>query len=187
MRFFPHGFSSSVVLYADYATRAVTASYLNNTGSVLYAVGEASLALNISGARGAAGSNFATAPGPTGATGATGEAGKRGDSIFLLSASWHAGAACSSPPVSCTAVITFTANKNPETGAWRCNFGIPAATYYSTDPLAPQNGISPMYTDQLCTQKIRSGSTLGAGPLNRIFTVDVNSTASVRATCGSSE
>jgi hypothetical protein len=44
-----------------------------------------------------------------------------------------------------------------------------------------------MYTDQLCTQKIRSGSTLGAGPLNRIFTVDVNSTASVRATCGSSE
>lgn len=158
MQFYPHNISTTLVGSAVSASLSLSGSFINNFAAVaINTVATASLALNITGSRGADGTG-AVVVGPKGATGTRGVTGFRGDSIFLLSGSWHSGASCTPPPASCYA---FDFGSSYSFGGVRyCDFGS-VITYYSTDAVLAA-GSSPIYFNSICTSLASNQTTLGA-------------------------
>lgn len=154
MRFYPHNISSNIVGQATSASLAQLTTYLNNFTDISVAVNTASLALNISGSAGTAGTDY-TKTGDTGPVGDRGVTGPRGKSIYLLSGSWNTG---SCTPVSC---YEYSFGDSYVVGGTRyCDFGTPTS-YYSTDSVLSA-GSSPMYYNSICTSLAINVSNLGA-------------------------
>lgn len=153
MQFYPHNIPVSTIGSAVTASLSITGSLINNFAAIpINTVNTASLALNISGSSGANGSNF-TVTGPKGPTGDRGETGYRGDSIFLLSASWS-GSACGGGGGTCNAFTLY--NIGP--GFDECRTDQGSATYYSTSSAAIINSNivgtandAILYTNSTCT------------------------------------
>jgi hypothetical protein len=158
MQFYPHNISTALVGSSVSASLALSGSFINNFEAIpINTVATASLALNITGSRGADGTG-AVVVGPKGATGTRGVTGFRGDSVFLLSGSWHSGAPCTAPPVNCYA---FDFGASYSVGGVRyCDFGS-VLTYYSTDSTLSA-GSSPIYFNSICTTLAANQTTLGA-------------------------
>jgi hypothetical protein len=157
MQFYPHNISVSVVGSAVSASLALSGSLINNFSAIpVNTIDTASLALNITGSRGADGTGAAVS-GPKGATGTRGVTGFRGDSIFLLSSAWS-GSACAAPPVNC---YSFEFGDTYSVGGNRfCDFEN-TTTYYSTDAILSA-GSSPMYYNSICTNLASNANPLGA-------------------------
>ena len=158
MQFYPHNISVSVVGSAVSASLSLSGSLINNFSAIpVNTIDTASLALNITGSRGADGTGAAIS-GPKGATGTRGVTGFRGDSILLLSSAWS-GSACAAPPVNCyahTFYPTYTLG-----GTRFCDFSDYNETYYSTD-LNLNSGTSVMYYNSVCTSIASNANPLGA-------------------------
>jgi hypothetical protein len=188
MRFFPHNVPTGQVYSAVSASLALSSSLINNFTAtpVSMRVNTASLALNISGARGADGTSVAVY-GPTGPTGPQGVNGFRGNSVYLLSGSWHSGSPCTTPPANCYTVLLYGVI-NAGGGNYACDFSnnppTNPTTYYTTDVTAdPTTGI-PMFVDQYCAQPVAANSILGAwNATNQVIQADAGSLSGVLATC----
>lgn len=170
MQFYPHNISTSLVGSAVSASQAQSTLFLNNFSAMsINIVNTASVALNITGSRGADGTSI-TVPGPKGPAGARGVTGFRGNSVFLLSGSWHSGAACSTPPANCFEhrfYPTYVIGGNRF-----CDFSDYYDTYYSTD-LNLQNGVSKIYFNEICTTLASNAIPLGAyGPTSTAYNTD---------------
>lgn len=153
MRFYPHNISSNIVGQATTASLAQLTTYLNNFIDISVTVNTASLALNISGSTGAAGSDYTTV-GATGPTGDRGVTGPRGNSIYLLSGSWNTG---SCTPTAC---YPFSFGDTYSVAGTRyCDFATPT-TYYSTDATLSA-GSSTIYYNSTCTI-LANNITVGA-------------------------
>lgn len=178
MQFYPHNTPIISVANAVSASIANTGSLINNFSAItINIVNTASVALNITGSPGTAGTNLAVI-GPTGNTGLRGETGYRGNSIFLLSGSWNTDP-CSAPVV-CYGGFTLQ-NVGPNIG--ECGSSQGSAVYYSNfsgqltasiDPYVPaisdnsaDNSI--LYTDSSCTA-VASNVSVHNG--SRIFYTD---------------
>ncbi len=106
MQFYPHNISISEVGTAVSASLTATGSLINNFAALtIKVINTASLALNITGSRGADGTNVAVS-GPKGATGDQGLQGYRGNNIYLLSSGWN-DSVCGGPPVTCYGPFTL--------------------------------------------------------------------------------
>lgn len=183
MQFYPHNLPVTSIATAVSASLARTGSLITNFSAVgVTLVNTASLALNISGSRGAAGTNIAVI-GPTGPTGLRGDTGYRGGNIFLLSGSWNVGTCggggggCGSGP--------YTLN-NIGPGAGECGSTQGSSTYWSsyagnlltvgTDSTASNDADdSILYINNVCTSpainvSVHNGSTIfytdGAGVIS---------------------
>lgn len=181
MQFYPHQLSTTSVGTAVSSSIARTGSLIANFSAIsVTTISTASLALNISGAKGTDGTG-ASVTGPKGATGPRGVTGFRGNSVFLLSGSWNIGSCAS--PISCYP-YQF-GNVILSEGQYICDFGS-LATYYSSDPSAMQTGTSPMYYNSTCTSPVTSVSIIGAyGIDNTVYGTNASATASFVSTCNS--
>ena len=151
MRFYPHNIPSTVVGSAVSASTAVSASFINNFAGI--AINTASLALNITGSTGTNGTSVAVT-GPQGPTGNRGVTGPRGNSIYLLSASWS-GSACGGSGDPCNGPITLYAI-GP--GFDECRTDQGTGIYYTTSSLSILNSNmvgdadgTILYTNSGCT------------------------------------
>lgn len=172
MQFFPHNTAISKVFSAVSASSVLSASRINNFAAVPVIAAQrvvtASFALNITGSRGTDGTSVAVY-GPTGLTGDRGLQGFRGDSIYLLSASWHdfASTPCAPLPPNCYPLSFYSVNEIGG-GQWNCDFGTnppynPTTLYTTTDPdTTPFGNGFPMYTDEFCTNQVAQQYVLGA-------------------------
>jgi hypothetical protein len=170
MQFYPHNISTTLVGNAVSASLSLSGSFINNFAAItVNRVNTASLALNITGSRGADGTGAAV-PGPKGATGTRGVTGFRGDNILLLSSAWS-GSACAAPPVNCYA---FDFGNTYSLGGVRsCDFGN-IVTYYSTDSTLSA-GSSPMYYNDICTNLASNANPLGAyGPTSTAYSTNAS-------------
>lgn len=151
MEFYPHNIPIIYIASAVSASRTNTGSLIANFSAIaINTVNTASVALNITGSPGTAGTHFAVI-GPTGNTGPQGETGYRGDSIFLLSGSWNTNA-CSGTPVPPICYGAYTLYNVAPGGDCPTNIG--SSLYYSnyfdlTSSAAP-NGFK-LYSDETCT------------------------------------
>lgn len=180
MQFYPHNVPVTSIATAVSASLARTGSLITNFSAVgVTLVNTASLALNISGSRGAAGTSIAVI-GPTGSIGPRGDTGYRGGNIFLLSGSWNVGT-CT--PGTCTGPYTLN-NIGP--GAGECGNTQGSSTYWSsyagnlltvgTDSTASNDADdSILYINNVCTSpainvSVHNGSTIfytdGAGVIS---------------------
>lgn len=181
MQFYPHNTPVTLIGNAVSASAAVTGSFINNFSAIpITTVDSASIALNITGSRGTDGASFAVA-GPKGSQGIRGVTGFRGNSVFLLSGSWHSGAACSTPPANCYEhrfYPTYTVGGNRF-----CDFSDYYDTYYSTD-LNLQNGVSKIYFNGICTTVASNAIPLGAyGPTATAYNTDGTGTLQAIESC----
>ena len=149
MQFYPNNVSVTEVGFAVSASKARSGSLINNFAAVPIT---ASFALNIVGSAGAAGTNAGPISGPKGAQGSRGVTGPRGNSVYLLSSSWHdeskGGASCSSAPASCYEYTFYSAYVVG--GTRYCDFGSTNITVYSTDSTLSATS-SPMFYNNVCT------------------------------------
>lgn len=142
MQFFPHRTTLGVIGQATTASRSAYAELINNFSTI--PVDTASIALNITGSTGLAGSNF-TAIGPQGPQGTQGPRGPRGDHVYLLSVAWD-----QAPPeeeeicYELTPVGTSTFN-DPD---YSCDFGT-TVSYYSTSSILTDGTV--LYYDSGCS------------------------------------
>jgi hypothetical protein len=170
MQFYPHNISTALIGNAVSASTAATGSFINNFSAIpINTVNTASLALNITGSRGADGTSVAVV-GPKGATGTRGVTGFRGNSILLLSSEWHSGPPCDPVPVDCYSHVfypTFVLGNERF-----CAFEEPGQTYYSTD-LTLIDGSSKIYYNDICTTLASNSNPLGAyGPTAFAYSTD---------------
>lgn len=158
MLFFPNNISAVETSFAVSASFARSASLIEKFALVPVT---ASLALNITGSAGTNGTNGGPISGPKGPQGSRGVTGPRGNSVYLISSSWHdatkGGASCASAPANC---YEYTFYSSYVVGGTRyCDFGSPNITIYSTD-----SGLSvgsPMFFNSVCTNPANN-QTLGA-------------------------
>jgi len=209
MQFYPNNIPASTLASAVSASFAQTSSLINNFAAVsISIVGTASIALNLTGSTGTNGTSAGPVSGSKGAQGFRGVTGPRGNSVYLLSSSWHdagnAGASCSTPaPSNCWSVELFVAYET--SGEYSCDFsttpGYNPTTYYttsgSTQNLVNSNfGIGfPLYTNNTCTDTLASilsgfvtfPAVIGAhlsNNKNEVYAVTSLSTSSLAGTCG---
>lgn len=159
MRFYPNNVSINELAFAVSASIARSGSLIEKFAAVPIT---ASLALNIRGSTGTAGTNAGPISGSKGAQGQRGVTGLRGNSVYLLSSSWHdeskGGASCASAPANC---YEYTFYSSYVVGGTRyCDFGSPNITVYSTDA-GLSAGSSPMFFNSVCTNPANN-QTLGA-------------------------
>lgn len=169
MQFYPHNISTTIIGNAVSASLSLSGSLINNFAAIaINMVSTASVALNITGSRGANGTG-AVVPGPQGATGTRGVTGFRGDNILLLSSAWS-GSACPTPPVDC---YSHTFYPTYRIGGERfCDFGDSGIPYYSTD-FNLSAGSSPIYYNNICTNLATNANPLGAyGPTATAYSTD---------------
>lgn len=136
MDYFPNRTPLTTVGQATSASLAALATYIGNFSQL--SVNTASLALNISGAAGTNGSNY-TKLGATGSQGAQGGVGYRGDSVYLLSASWSVGSPQTCHEIAGVGIAVATST---------CDFSTPS-TYYANASSVVNGTI--MYYDSSCT------------------------------------
>jgi hypothetical protein len=180
MQFFPHNIPVTSVASAVSASTAVSASYLNNFAAAsVNVVNTASLALNIIGSAGATGTG-ASVTGPKGPQGIRGVTGFRGDSVYLLSASWYDGSPCGAPPVTCIGYGFGLAYV--ESNTWVCPDGAITTTYRTTSPTFT-TGIA-MFTDNNCTEPAPDIPVIGYY-LGNIYGITSGQLIQV-STCGAS-
>jgi hypothetical protein len=172
MQFFPHNIPTSKVYGAISASSALSSSLINNFAAVPVVasqrVSTASVALNITGARGTDGTSVAIY-GPTGSVGDRGVTGFRGNSIYLLSASWHdfASTPCAPIPPACYSLEFYTVYEIGG-GLYSCDFSEtppynPTTLYTTTDPnVTPFDSGFPMFQDSLCTTQVGQYYIMGA-------------------------
>lgn len=204
MEFFPKNAQVGSIGFATSASLAKTGSFIQNFAALSVT---ATIALNQTGSAGVNGTSAAGPAGPKGARGATGVTGPRGDSVYLISSSWHdaskVGASCSTPaPTNCWEVPLYAAYYL--FGSYSCDFSTNAfnpTTYYTTTG-ASQAYVDAnfgagfdLYTNNTCTDTVASAlsgfvtfpAVLGAhagNGLNTVYTVQSNSTSSVGDVCG---
>lgn len=143
MDFFPHDIQITILPTATSASKTQLADYLNNFLS--FNVATASMALNVTGSPGAAGTNQ-TFIGPTGSVGPVGVTGFRGNNVYLLSGSWATGSCAGG---SCYSVLFGTQYANKT-----CNFDVPTQYYMNT--IVPQDGVTVIFYDNICTSPATS-------------------------------
>lgn len=206
MQFFPHNLPLTSVATAVSASFTRTGSFIANFSAIAVTrVDTASLALNLTGSAGTAGTNYGPIVGPKGAQGNRGVTGPRGDSVYLLSSSWHdenkAGASCASnppAPANCWTVKLYPAYNI--FGNYTCAFGNVPATYY-TNSGSSQDDVDfnfgagfPLYANETCTdplapiiaQFVTFPAALGAhseNQLNLVYGVTSLSTSSIIDNC----
>ena len=118
MQFYPHNIPSTFVGQAVSASRADTGSLINNFSAIpITTIATASIALNISGSRGADGTSQSVI-GPKGDTGTRGVTGPRGNSVFILSGSWHTGSPCGAGSATCYEVKNWNPYSTSGTIRW---------------------------------------------------------------------
>lgn len=201
MQFYPNNIPISTITSAVSASFALTSSLINNFAAIsVTIVDTASVGLNLTGSAGLAGSNSGgPIPGPKGAQGFRGVTGFRGNSVYLLSSSWHdeskVGAACSAPPANCFDVNLYTAFTAVEEGEFFCDFsqGQFNPTEYYTTLGDSQEFVDvnfdegfPLYTNDTCTDPVASEGILGAhleNGENTVYGVNSLSTSSLAGTC----
>lgn len=166
MQFYPHRVPLTSVGSAVSSSITATSSFIANFASI--PVTTASLALNISGSTGTNGTNT-NFPGPKGERGPRGVTGFRGDSVFLLSGSWHSGASCGTP-APCYAYSFAAVNQQQELQTF-CDYGT-LATYYSTvaSLLTPTEGGQQMYSNDTCTAPLGALTLGGYAGNNKVAT-----------------
>lgn len=149
MQFYPNNIAVNELGFAVSASIARTGSLIQTFAAVPVT---ASLALNITGSTGAAGTSAGPISGPKGAQGPRGVAGPRGNSVYLISSSWHdatkGGASCASAPANCYEYTFYTSYAVD--GTRYCDFGSPNITVYSTDSTLSAAS-SPMFLNSVCT------------------------------------
>jgi hypothetical protein len=207
MQFYPNNISANELGFAVSSSIAKTGSFIANFAAIsVTTVNTASLALNITGSAGAAGTN-ASLTGPKGPQGARGVTGPRGDSVYLISSSWHdatrMGASCSTPaPTNCWTVNLYAAYE--VFGNYSCDFSTNAfnpTTYYTTTG-ASQAYVDanfganfPLYVNNTCTDTLASAlSGLVTFPAivgthvengqNSVYSVTSLSSSSLAGICG---
>jgi hypothetical protein len=160
MQFYPHNISTTLVGNAVSASLSLSGSFINNFAAItVNRVNTASLALNITGSRGA-----------------------DGDNILLLSSAWS-GSACAAPPVNCYA-FDF-GNTYSFGGVRSCDFGN-IVTYYSTDSTLSA-GSSPMYYNNICTNLASNANPLGAyGPTSTAYSTNASGILQAIEACNES-
>jgi hypothetical protein len=167
MQFFPHNTPLSLTSTAISASTTVTASLIANFAS--FNVSTASIALNITGSPGPAGTNY-TKTGESGSQGDKGDTGYRGNSVFLLSSSWSTGSCVG---VTCYSFSFISAKRGI------CDPSI-TTTYYST-----LNSIidatTPIYYNAICTTPVISASLGAFGGIR--WSTNTLGTASYIAPC----
>lgn len=211
MQFFPHNLPLTNVATAVSASFTRTGSFIANFSAIAVTrVDTASIALNLTGSSGVAGTNYGPIVGPKGAQGNRGVTGPRGDSVYLLSSSWHdeskAGASCAGnppAPANCWTVKLYAAYEL--FGEFTCDFsntpGYNPTTYY-TNQGASQAYVDanfgadfPLYVNETCTDPLAPilapyvtfPATLGAhseNGQNTVYAVTSLSTSSIAGTCG---
>lgn len=182
MQFYPHRISSNVVGFAISASIAQSGSLIANFSAIpVNTISTASVALNITGSAGANGTG-GSVTGPTGPTGIRGVTGPRGHSVFLLSASWS-GSACGGAPVNCYE-YQFATVYNIDEMTWTCDFGNPL-NIYSTDSPSLTLDVSPLYSNNTCTEPIINSAYVG-GYANNVWGTDSYGTGSFVFFCSNS-
>lgn len=181
MQFYPHNISLTTVAQAVSASRALSGSFINNFAAIpVTTVATASVALNITGSRGADGTGIVVV-GPTGSRGPSGVRGFSGKSIFLLSSSWHnfGTQPCATPPAQCDPITFGSVSRN---GAeYICDFGS-TITYYVTASFTA-SAANVLYYDNICTTKATSLTPAGAYD-SIVYNTDANGSTAVSTTCG---
>lgn len=163
MEFYPHNIPLTNVASAVSASFARTGSFIANFAAIeVTRVATASVGLNLTGSTGVAGTGAGPVPGPKGAQGNRGVTGPRGDSVYLLSSSWHdptkVGASCDTPvPETCNEIVFGSSYQLG--GVWYCDFGVPN-TYYTTDVIFVEG--SPLYYNSNCTTGVGTVANVGA-------------------------
>jgi len=204
MEFFPKNAQVGSIGFATSASLAKTGSLIQNFAALSVT---ATVALNQVGASGTNGTSAAGPAGPKGARGATGVTGFRGDSVYLISSSWHdatkVGASCGTPaPTNCWEVKLYAAYE--AFGQYTCDFTTNAfnpTTYYTTTG-ASQAYVDanfgadfPLYTNNTCTDTLASAlsgfvtfpTVVGAhaeNGQNSVYSVTSLSSSSLAGTCG---
>jgi hypothetical protein len=207
MQFYPNNIPGNELGFAVSASIARTGSFIANFSAILVTrVNTASLALNQTGSAGAAGTGASLA-GPKGPQGIRGVTGPRGDSVYLISSSWHdatkMGASCSTPaPTNCWTVNLYSAYQ--VFGNYTCDFSTNPPynpiTYYTTSG-SSQAAVDanfgagfPLYTNNTCTDTLASAlsglvtfpAAVGAhteNGQNSVYAVQSNSSSSLAAVC----
>ena len=204
MEFFPKNAQVGSIGFATSASFAKTGSLIQNFAALSVT---ATVALNQVGASGTNGTSAAGPAGPKGARGATGVTGFRGDSVYLISSSWHdatkVGASCGTPaPTNCWEVKLYAAYEL--FGQYTCDFATNAfnpTTYYTTTG-ASQAYVDanfgadfPLYTNNTCTDTLASAlsgfvtfpTVVGAhaeNGQNSVYEVTSLSSSSFASICG---
>lgn len=184
MQFYPNNISVNELGFAVSASIARTGSLIQTFTAIPVT---ASLALNITGSTGAAGTSAGPISGPKGAQGSRGVTGPRGNSVYLISSSWHdatkGGASCASAPANC---YEYTFYSSYVVGGTRyCDFGSPNITVYSTDA-GLSAGSSPMFFNSICTNPAL-GQNLGAyTPDSTAYSTDGSGTLQTLGVCNES-
>lgn len=209
MEFYPNSIPVSTLASAVSASFALTSSLINNFAAIsVTIVDTASVGLNLRGAAGANGTSAGPVPGPKGPQGDRGVTGPRGNSVYLLSSSWHdagnPGASCNTPaPTNCWYVDIYAAYEI--FGQYTCDFSITPGynpTRYYTTTGASQAYVDanfganfPLYTNATCTDTLASAlsgfvtfpATIGShasNGQNAVYAVTSLSTSSLAGTCG---
>jgi hypothetical protein len=207
MQFYPNNISANELGFAVSSSIAKTGSFIANFAAIsVTIVNTASLTLNITGSAGVSGTGTSLT-GPKGPQGARGVTGPRGDSVYLISSSWHdatkVGASCSTPvPTNCWEVKLYAAYE--AFGQYTCDFGVNAfnpTTYYTTTG-ATQAYVDanfgadfPLYTNNTCTDTLASAlsgfvtfpTVVGAhaeNGQNSVYSVTSLSSSSLAGICG---
>ena len=180
MQFYPNTISVNEVAFAVSASIARSGSLIEKFAAVPIT---ASLALNIRGSTGTAGTNAGPISGPKGAQGQRGVTGLRGDSVYLLSSSWHdeskGGASCSSAPANCYPYDFWPSYRVG--GVRVCDYSGFYITYYSTD-LTLGAG-SPMFYNEVCTNPALD-QKLGAYQIEQtVYNTDANGDLVIVGSC----
>jgi hypothetical protein len=208
MQFYPNNVPANELGFAVSSSIAKTGSFIVNFSAIpVTIVNTASLALNITGTSGTNGTG-ASLSGPKGPLGATGVTGPRGNSVYLLSSSWHdaskGGASCDTPtPTNCWEVKLYSAYYLFED--YSCDFSVNAfnpTTYYTTTGESQEyvnanfGADFSLYTNNTCTNTLASvlsefatfpvvvGAHLENG-LNTVYSVTSLSSSSIEGPCGS--
>ena len=160
MQFFPHRTSPTSIGQATSASRSTTAELINNFATI--PVATASLALNISGSAGIAGTNYAKI-GATGPTGVQGARGNRGNSIYLLSVDWDQAA-----PTLCYEITDVGTSTLYEGGPdYVCDYNNSVSYYSPTETMA--DGIT-LYYDPSCASLAINVADLSHGNVGAFST-----------------
>jgi len=184
VQFYPNNISVNEVGFAVSASIARSGSLIRNFAAVPVT---AILALNITGSTGAAGSNAGPIAGPKGAQGSRGVTGPRGNSVYLISSSWHdatkAGASCASAPASCH---EHTFYSSYVVGGIRyCDFSSTNITVYSTNS-TPRAGSSPMFFNSVCTNPALNQNLGAYAPDSIAYSTDGSGTLQTLGVCDES-
>lgn len=206
MQFYPNNISVSTVASAISASFSQTSSLINNFSAIsVTIVDTASVGLNLVGSTGANGTSAGPISGPKGPRGNTGVTGPRGDSVYLLSSSWHdasnPGASCSTPaPSNCWYIDLYVSYL--VFGEYTCDFsstpGYNPTRYYTTNGSSQEDVDTnfgagfPLYINNTCTDSVASAlsgyvtfpAALGAKPSNStVYAVTSLSTSSIAGPC----